>query len=145
MITKRRLVISVILAATLAIFVFSFTLVRPANTPIIFKNSAVVRVSPQLGSLVLRQSSVAITLAAGYSLATTSSDGLAIVSNGATTGIPQDELQIQPGQNEFTFAPGAGRQFSELPVGRVCAVAQIAKSTQPDLPPTPFSWCFQTQ
>jgi hypothetical protein len=144
-ITRRRLIISVVLAGALAIFVYSFTLVRPTDTPVIFKNSAVVRVSPVPAALVLRQSSIGITLSTGYSLATAAVDGLAISFNGSTTGIPLDQLQIQPGQNEYTFSPGSGRQFSELPVGRVCAIAQIQKTNQPEIPPTPFSWCFQTQ
>lgn len=145
MITKRRLVLSVILAGALVLFVWGFTLVRPTDTPVIFKNSAVVTVSPAPASLVLRQTSVAITLAPGFTLATANDDGLAISSDGATTGIPLDEIQILPGQNEYTFLPGAGQQVSELPVGRVCAVAQIERASQPNVPPTPFSWCFQTQ
>jgi hypothetical protein len=144
-ITRRRLVISVILAGTLALFIYSFSITRPASTPIIFKNSAVVTVSPLPAALVLRESSIGITLSQGYALATANVDGLSISTNGATTGIPLDQLQIQPGQNEFTFAPAPGRQFSELPVGRVCAVAEIEKTAEPNLPPSSFSWCFQTQ
>lgn len=144
MITARRAVISLILAGCAALMVWGFTLVRPTNTPVIFKNSAVVRVSPEPGALVLRQSSVSVTLAPDFNLATDNVDGMAIAANGATVGIPVDELQILPGQNQYSFAPGPGRQFSELPVGRVCAVVQIQRAATPGTPPTPFSWCFQT-
>lgn len=144
MITARRAVISLILAACAALMVWGFTLVRPTHTPVIFKNSAVVAVNPEPGTLVLRQSSVSVTLASGFNLATDNVDGMSISVNGSTVGVPEDEIQILPGQNQYSFAPAPGRQFSELPEGRVCAVLQIQRASSPGTPPTPFSWCFQT-
>ena len=96
MITARRAVISLILAGCAALMVWGFTLVRPTNTPVVFRNSAVVGVSPDPGALVLRQSSVSVTLASGFNLATDNIDGMAISVNGATVGIPEDEVQILP-------------------------------------------------
>jgi hypothetical protein len=144
-ITSRRVVISLILAACVALLVYSFTLVRPTDTPVVFKNTAVKAVSPTVGALALRESSIAITLSPGYVLASQETDGLSISSDGASTGIPQDQIQVTPGQNQYTFLPAAGQQLSELPVGRVCVVAQILNTTVANAVAQPFSWCFQTQ
>ena len=142
MITTRRAVISIILAGCAALMVWGFTLVRPAKTPVVFRNSAVKAVSPAPGDLVLRQSSLSVTLAPGYTLAYDTAEGFSVSSGGETVGIPQDELQIVG--NQYVFLPAPGRQYSELPVGRVCAVAQIRMGTDPADPGSPFSWCFQT-
>jgi hypothetical protein len=144
-ITKRRVVISVILAATLSVFVYSFSLTRSENAPVVFKNSAVVAVSPEPAALVLRQSSISISLAPGYSLAQENTDGLSISVSGLTTGIPEDEIQVLSTENEYTFLPGAGKQFSLLPLGRVCSIAEIERTAVVDAAPTAFSWCFSTQ
>jgi hypothetical protein len=143
-ITVRRAVISVILAACAALMVVGFTQVRPTKTPLIFKNSAVVRVAPEPGDLVLRQSMVTITLAQGYTLAYENEQGFEIGVNGSSVGIPQDELQILPGQNQYSFSPGPGRQFAELPVGRVCVTSIIRRAVAVADPGQKFSWCFQT-
>jgi hypothetical protein len=143
-ITVRRAVISVILAACAALMVYGFTQVRPTHTPVIFKNSAVVSVSPEPGDLVLRQSMVGITLAQGYALAYENAEGLEIGVDGSSVGIPQDELQFLPGQNQYSFSPAPGRQFSELPVGRVCVKTLIRRAANVADPGQVFSWCFQT-
>ncbi|HEX3426638.1 MAG TPA: hypothetical protein VHT30_10940 [Acidimicrobiales bacterium] len=145
MITRRRVVVSLILATCFALFIWSFSLVRPTNTPVVFKNSAVKAVSPTVGALVLRESSVAITLAPGYNLASQNIDGLSISADGAATGIPTDEIQITPAQNQYSFLPTGGSVLSELPVGRVCAIAEILSTNNPSGAPQSFSWCFQTQ
>ena len=144
MITPRRIVVSLVLAGAIALLVYSFTLVRPTSSPVVFKNSAVSAVSPAPQALVLRETSIAITLAPGYSLSS-QVDGLAITSDGASTGIPEDEIQITPAQNQYTFLPAAGQVLSELPVGRVCGVAEIVLKSNPNATPQQFSWCFQTQ
>jgi hypothetical protein len=143
-ITARRAVISVILAACAALMVYGFTQVRPTKTPVIFKNSAVVSVVPAPGDLVLRQSMVGITLAQGYTLAYENVEGFEIGVNGSSVGIPQDELQILPGQNQYSFSPAPGRQFSELPVGRVCVTTTIRRAANVADAGQTFSWCFQT-
>jgi len=144
-ITTRRLVVSVILASCFALLVWSFTLVRPTTTTPVYKNSAVKAVSPLQSTLVLRESSVSITLAPGYTLAMQDTDGLTISSEGAAVGVPQDQIQVQGGLNSYTFLPANGQVLSELPVGRVCAAAQILNTTVVDARPQSFSWCFETQ
>jgi hypothetical protein len=144
-ITRRQAVVSVILAGCAALMVFGFTQVRPTNTVANLSDHRVVSVTPQPGTLVLRQSSVGVQLATGYTLAYDVDNGLAIGVSGSTVGIPLDELQILPGQNQFSFAPASGRQFAELPVGRVCVKVLIRRTVSLGDPGTPFSWCFQTQ
>jgi len=147
-ITRRRVVISLILASCLTLFVWSFTRVRPATTSPTFSTRAVVGVSPDPGNLVLRQSSVAITLAKGYSLNYTNTEGLAIAVSGSATPVPQDQLQIapaDPGQTTYTFAPGPGQVISELPGGRVCVDIVIQQTNNLAAVSTPFNWCFSTQ
>lgn len=121
---------------------YGFTQVRPTNTPVVFKNSAVKQVSPEPSAQVLRQTSVSITLAPDYTLAYDTTEGLAISTDGERVGIPQDELQIVG--NQYSFLPAAGRQFSELPAGRVCVVVEIKLAANSGDPGQPFSWCFQT-
>lgn len=145
MITTRRVVISVLLTLAAGLLIYSFTLVRPDNAPVVFKNSSVKTVSPMIGALVLRESSVAITLAPGYQLATQGLDGMSISAGGAVTGIPQDQIAVTPAQNQYVFLPTGGGVLSELPVGRVCAIAEIVQDTTPSATPQAFSWCFQTQ
>ncbi len=148
MITRRRVVISLILASCLTLFVWSFTRVRPATTSPTFSTRAVVGVSPDPGNLVLRQSSVAVTLAKGYSLDYTNTEGLAIAVSGSATPVPQDELQIapgDPGQTSYTFAPGPGRAISELPAGRVCVDLVIQQTNNLAAVSTAFNWCYSTQ
>ncbi|MGH9127372.1 MAG: hypothetical protein ACRDZ8_22035 [Acidimicrobiales bacterium] len=145
MITTRRVVISVLLTLAVGVLIYSFTLVRPANAPVVYKNSSVKTVSPSIGTLVLRESAVAITLAPGYQLATQGTDGLTIIADGAVTGIPQDQIAITPAQNQYVFLPTGGGVLSELPLGRVCAIAEIVQDTAPSATPQSFSWCFQTQ
>jgi hypothetical protein len=147
-ITRRRVVISLILAGCLTLFVWGFTRVRPATTSPTFSNRAIVGVSPNPGNLVLRQSSVAVTLAKGFSLNYTNTEGLAIGFSGATTPIPQDQLQIapgDPGQTSYTFAPGPGRAISELPAGRVCVDLVIQQANNLAAVSSSFNWCFSTQ
>ena len=140
MITVRRVVISVILAACFSLLFFSFTQVRPTRTSPVYNNPAVVTVTPEPGNLVLRQSGIEVTLKSGFSLAYEDSLGLAV----NLVGIPQDQLVIIPGLNQSYFTPGPGKQMTELPVGRVCVGLLISRDASPADPPARFSWCFQT-
>lgn len=146
MITRRRIVVSVALAFAAAIMFYSFSQVRPENTPVIYKNSAVVGVSPAEGATsVLRQSSVSVTLASGYQLDQQKTNGMSISVAGSTTGIPEDQIQYIAAENQYTYQPESGSTFSELPLGRVCVVLAIDRTANPNLGDTSFSWCFPTQ
>jgi len=146
MITSRRALISLILASCAALMVWGFTLVRPTHTAVVYRNSAIVKVFPEDGTSTLRQSNVSVILASGYTLAYETTEGMKISVNHATVyAIPQDELQILTGQNQYSFTPGPGRQLSELPAGQICVVLQVTRDNNLTDPGTPFSWCFQTQ
>lgn len=146
MITRRRVVVSLLLALAAAIMVYGFNGVRNTDTPVVYPNKAILGVSPAVGATsVLRQSSVAVTLAQGYALAQQNTFGMSISVDGGTTGIPQDEIQLTPAENQYTFDPGSGKALSELPLGRVCVVLAIAKTANPELAPSSYSWCFPTQ
>lgn len=146
MITRRRAVISLVLAGCAALMVWGFTLVRPTNLPVVYKNAAVVKVFPEDGSSALAQTNVSVILAQGYTLANQNAAGMSIsVNHSSPVGIPQDEIQILPGQNQYSFAPGPGRQFSQLPVGQICVIVQITKDTNLADPGQKFSWCFRAQ
>lgn len=126
--------------------VWGFTLVRPTHTAVVYLSSHVVQVYPEAGTSILRQTNVSVILAQGYTLAYETTEGMKISVNHATVyPIPQDELQILTGQNQYSFTPAPGRQLTELPAGQICVVVQITRDTNLTDPGTPFSWCFQTQ
>ncbi len=140
MITRRRLVISLILAGCVALMGWGFTLVRPTNQPIVIKDSAVKALIPAPGDRVLRQAFISATLAQDYTLAYDTSPGFAV----AAVGIPQDQLQIVPGLNQYFFYPGPGKELTELPSGRVCVSLRLKRVLIPTDPGRPFGWCFFT-
>jgi hypothetical protein len=145
-ITRRRVVVSLLLAFAAAIMVYGFSGVRPEDTPVLYKNAAVIGVSPAEGATsVLRQSSVSVTLASGYELDTQTAFGMSISVEGSVTGIPEDQIQYISAENQYTFDPSAGEAYSELPLGKVCVDLVISKTANPNLSPTNFSWCFPTQ
>ncbi|HEX3540561.1 MAG TPA: hypothetical protein VHT75_08985 [Acidimicrobiales bacterium] len=145
MITPRRAVISLVLAFAAALMVYGFTQVRPTNSPVVIRNSAVRAEFPPDGASALRQSMISVQLAAGYTLAYQNSEGMAIsVNRGSAVGIPQDELQVNSGTNQYTFSPGPGRTLTELPAGRVCVNIRITRTTNLADSGQPFGWCFTT-
>jgi hypothetical protein len=105
--------------------------INSAGRPPVEKPNAVVSVSPPAGDLDLRQVSVGVTLAAGYS-------GNLFVDG---VQVPEDELRRVPALYQITLQPQAGGQFNLGP-GRHCASVRywpLASPTdQRDSPP----WCF---
>ncbi|MDP9073016.1 MAG: hypothetical protein M3N98_02375 [Actinomycetota bacterium] len=140
MITRRRIVISIILAAAVAVMVFGFTQVRPTNQAVLYKDPAILDLTPKPGDLVLRETRVGVTLSQAYTLAYGSLNGMAI----NRIGIPQDQLDIIAGLNQYYFYPAPGKEISELPVGRVCVDLRIRRVVDVTDPGRQFSSCFQT-
>lgn len=140
MITRRRVVISLILAGCVALMGWGFTLVRPTNQPVVIKDSAVTALIPGQGDRVLRQAFISATLAQDYTLASETSPGFVV----AGVGIPQDQLQIVPGLNQYFFYPGPGKELSELPSGRVCVTLRLRRVLVPTDAGRLFGWCFFT-
>jgi len=141
LITRRRIVISVILAGAVAVLVFGFTLVRPADQAVVYTDSAVrMLYPPKPGDVILRESRVGVTLSQDYTLAYGTTNGMAINK----IGIPQDQLDVIAGLNQYFYYPAPGKEISELPVGRVCVDLQIRRVVDPNDTGRRFSWCFQT-
>ncbi|HSS09008.1 MAG TPA: hypothetical protein VLL25_03930, partial [Acidimicrobiales bacterium] len=95
LITARRIVISVILAACFVGLGYGLSLSRGTSKPIIYTDPAVKSLTPQPGDLALRQATIGVTLAPEFTLAQANAPGFSI--NG--TGIPQDQLDIISGLN----------------------------------------------
>ena len=140
MITRRRLVISFILAGAVAVLVFGFTLVRPTDQAVLYTDPAVRVLYPKPGDLVLRETRVGATLSQADTLAYGTTNGMAINK----IGVPQDQLDVIAGLNQYFFYPGAGKEITELPVGRVCVDLRIRRVVDLNDAGRPFSWCFQT-
>jgi hypothetical protein len=139
-ITGRRVLISLLLAGAVAILVWGLTGVRPTSTQIIYKDPAVVSTEPVPGAQALRQERVGVTLTAGFTLAQSTASGLSI----NRTGIPQDQIEVEPGLNKYFYYPAPGKEVAALPPGRNCATAMIRRVTDPTDTGHPFSWCFNS-
>ena len=138
MITVRRLVISVILAAAAAGLVFGFSLSRSQSTTPLYRDPAVAELFPRPGDQVLRQDRVGVTLKPDFTLAQDNSPGFLI----GQTGIPDDQLEVIPGLNQYFFTPASGKEVAQLPAGRVCASLHIKPVGSSDSQSHSFTWCF---
>jgi hypothetical protein len=141
LITPRRIVISVLLAACAVGLIYGASLGRPDNKPIVYSDPAIVSLTPQPGEAAPRQARIGATLATPYTLAQQNADGMSI--NGQ--GIPQDQIEVIPGLNQYFYTPGPGKEVSSLPPGRNCVALLIKRVTDPTDLGHPFSWCFQSQ
>ena len=127
----RRLVISLLVAASLAGIWFAFVSSEDAKEPL-RRDAAVEREFPEQNSLALRQSPIGVDLAPGFA-AVLYIDGVAI---------PEDQLDVREGLNEVTFTPGAGKEIEELAPGTHVARAVLWDVTLGREKSRPFSWRF---
>ena len=98
--------------------------------------SGVVRsVSPQPGTIQLRQTEIQVELESTYT------GELAI--NG--TPIPADQLALIPGLNRISYTPGAGREIERLPAGSNCAVVTFRPLAGTNGQTGSYRWCFIVQ
>jgi hypothetical protein len=141
LITTRRIIISLLLAACAAGLIYGASIGRTADKPVVYTDAAIKALSPQPGDLALRQTAIVATLAAPYTLAEASSDGMLI--NGQ--GIPQDQIEVNQSLNTYSYTPGPGKDVTSLPPGRNCVQLVIKQAA--DLTDTGhnFSWCFSSQ
>lgn len=109
----RRVVVTGMLLAALAGFVFAFSLGDDGTNTL--PSDAVEHLIPPRGDQVLRQTEIGIDLAPGWT-------GVLMV-NGVE--IPEDQLRRVDAQNQFFFTAGPGREFEELPPGTVEVTALI--------------------
>jgi hypothetical protein len=127
----RPLIITALLAIAIGGIVYAFSSgPRPPQQ----NANAIVRVTPPADDLVLRQTPVGVTLAAGYT-------GNLFV-DGAQ--VPEDELDRQPVLYQITLKPRPGSQF-DLGPGRHCASVTYWPLASPaETRPSP-PWCFNLQ
>lgn len=109
-------------------FVLAFSGTKRPTQP---SGNAVVRVTPPPGDLDLRQASVSVTLAAGYT-------GNLFV-DGAQ--VPEDELHREPVLYQITLQPRPGGQFNLGP-GRHCASVTYWPLATPNDTRNSPPWCF---
>jgi hypothetical protein len=133
LITPRRVVISILVAAALGMFGWAFASGR--DTPAVrVTDPAVESAQPAQGDLALRQSRIGVDLATGYT-ATLSIDG---------TPIPDDQIERVVGLDQYYYTPGPGTVTGQLAPGRHCAAADITKlglnGAQPQT--HTYRWCF---
>lgn len=140
MITGRRIVISLLLAGCLALLLWSLSTARSGTAPIIYTDPAVVTLEPQPGALALRQERIGVTLKSDSTLAQSTTTGLLIDG----IGIPQDQIEVVPGLNQYFYTPGPGKEVATLPPGRNCATILIKLVTDPKDNGHRFSWCFNS-
>jgi hypothetical protein len=141
LITRRRIVISLLLALCAVGLVYGASIGRPDNKPAAYADPAIVALTPGPNESALRQARIGATLATPYTLAQQNVDGFSI--NGQ--GIPEDQLEVVAGLNQYFYTPGPGKEVSSLPPGRNCVKLIIRRVT--DLTDTghPFGWCFQSE
>jgi hypothetical protein len=133
-VTLRRIVISVILAVSVAAFLMAFASGQDPKVPRRI-DPAVERTEPEQGALALRQSRIGVDLVPGYT-AQLSIDGVAI---------PDDQVEKVVGLDEYWYTPGPGTETGQLAPGRHCASVVLTKRTSAGAPPevTPAkAWCF---
>ena len=140
MITPRRIVISILLAGCLVLLVWGLSQTRSANTPVIYSDPAIVTLEPMPGVLALRQERIGVTLKSPFTLAQATTSGMFINA----TAIPQDQIEVVPGLNQYFFTPGPGKDVTALPPGRNCVTIVIRRVTDPTDTGHRFGWCFNS-
>jgi hypothetical protein len=141
LINRRRIVISLLLAACAVGLVYGASIGRPDTKPITYTDPAIVSLTPAPNEAAPRQARIGATLATAYTLAQQNVDGFSI--NGQ--GIPEDQLEVVAGLNQYFYTPGPGKEVSSLPPGRNCAELIIRRVTDLTDAGHPFSWCFYSQ
>ena len=132
MFNVRRLVVSLLLAASVVGVVWAFTM-HEETEPIRLTHAAVRVASPAPGEqAVPRQSTVFVELDADYALDALQLQGQAVGG---------DDLQHIAGLNRWSFTPGEDKSIEKLPGGRTCATVEFHHASTPAEPET-FSWCF---
>jgi hypothetical protein len=131
LLTARRVVVSLLLAAAVFGVVWAFTM-HEETEPIRLTHVAVKVVSPAPGEQVPRQATVFVELKPGYTLNALQVQGRAIGG---------DDLEHIAGLNRWSFTPGDGMSIEELDEGRNCAVAEFHRNDASSKADT-FTWCF---
>ncbi len=127
----RRFVLGLVLVASGVALYVAFALHEDsADLPL--RPAAIRFVSPEPGALELRQTTIFYELDPRYA-GTLRVDSVVI---------PDDQLDVIVGLNRYSFTPGEGREISELPPGRTCAVVTYELVTDVNAEPGRYRWCF---
>ncbi len=110
MVTLPRVVISVLLAFSVAAMYVAFTEHDESPNPRL-RPQAIRAESPLPASLQLRQTEIFVELTPQFTGALT--------INGIP--VPDDQLDVIEGLNRYAFTPGEGKEIEALPPGRACA------------------------
>jgi hypothetical protein len=131
-ITRRRIVYTVLLTVAAVAFVAAFLIHPEPSTP--DRPPAVVAVSPDEGATALRQSEIFAELGPDF-------DG-ELAFDGKP--IPRDQLDvIHTGNVRIGFTPGPGKEFASFPVGRHCATVLYYPRAEGQASTTSYGWCFE--
>lgn len=131
LVTLPRVVMSVLLALSLAGLYVAFTLHDDSPNPR-FRPAAVRTVSPEPGTLELRQTEIFVELVPAYT-ATLAVNGIAI---------PEDQVKVIEGLNRYSFTPGPDAEVPALPAGANCAEVRFRPVTPGAGEPGRYRWCF---
>ena len=132
LVTRRRVVISVLLAGCLVALIWALSQTRVAPVSPTFSDSAIRQVFPQPGDHVLRQERVGVTLASAYT-------GVLQV-NGVE--IPEDETERVAGLNQIFYTPGPDKAVESLEADRNCVAVVLWRFDQTRDQSRRFAWCF---
>lgn len=124
----RRIVLTVIVAGALVGLALSFS---GGKRPPKDASSAVLATFPPTGDLDLRQVTVGVKLATGYT-------GDLFIDG---QQVPADEVHFEPALYQLTLTPKPDSQF-ELGPGRHCASVRYYRLAQPDDKRDSPPWCF---
>jgi len=124
----RRFILGALVVISLVGLGYAFSLARRPDPP---KASAVEQVFPPPGDLDLKQVTVGVKLAAGYT-------GDLFVDG---TQVPDDELQREPALYQILLKPHPSGDFNLGP-GRHCAFVRYWRLAQPDDKRDSTQWCF---
>jgi hypothetical protein len=124
----RRLILTVLVVGALAGMAVAFSGARRPSSP---STNAVQQVFPPPGDLDLRQVTVGVRLAPGYT-------GDLFIDG---TQVPEDEVHREPALYQITLQPRPGGQFNLGP-GRHCAAMRYWRLAQPDDKRGSAPWCF---
>lgn len=121
----------VVIAAVVALIVV-FTSSGDDSRPISRFPTAVLRVIPQEGQLVVRQARIGIVLEQGF-------EAELVVDE---TPIPKDQLIVNDALGEYLFQPGEGLEIEAFQEGQRCVTAVITNRVNPEEDPPDPTWCF---
>lgn len=123
----------VALVAAAGFLYLAFATGRDEQAPV--RRGAILRVFPMPNTVALRQDAIGADLAFGYS---------AVISID-NRRIPEDQVDVVAGINRWSFTPGSGKEFEQLPEGRHCAsIEYVSASADPAAANATrsYSWCF---